>query len=72
MDCARSQDVTLAPAKAALLTAEDGFAKSGRPLLRLKGVVMKYMMKWKDIKRHDWQSKALNSQTLRTIIQPKT
>ena len=43
----------------------------GRPRLRFKDVT-KRNMKWRDIKTQDWQSKALERQSWRTVNQPKT
>ena len=50
---------------------EMGQRNQGRPRLRFKDVT-KRNMKWRDSKTQDWQSKALDRQSWRTVIQPKT
>ena len=48
-----------------------GQRNQGRPRLRFKDVTKRYM-KRRDIKTHEWQSKALDRQSWRTVIQLKT
>ena len=50
---------------------EMGQRNQGRPRLLFKDVT-KRNMKWRDIKTQDWQSKALDRQSWRTVIQPQT